>query len=99
MGIASRVMLLDSYWARSGQTRFRVSSRLGDRSEILGLDRACGQKTIQGSPGPEIDMVSGIELGYSYELGSGWTRIRVLTRPRWGLGTVMTQWLSILYWK
>ena len=35
-----------------------------------------------GSPGPETDVVSGIELGYSYELGSGQTRIRVLTRPR-----------------
>ena len=35
-----------------------------------------------GSPGPEIDVVSGIELGYSYELGSGWTRIRVMIRPR-----------------
>ena len=35
-----------------------------------------------GSPGPEIDVVSGIELGYSYELGSGWTRIGVMTRPR-----------------
>ena len=45
---------------------------------------------IQGSPGPEIDIMSGIELGHSYELGSGWTRIRVLTRPRWGLGMVMT---------
>ena len=37
--------------------------------------------------------MSGIELGYSYELGSGWTRIGVMTRPRWGLGTVMTQML------
>ena len=43
-----------------------------------------------GSPGPETDVVSRVELGYSYELGSGQTRIRVLTRPRWGLGTVMT---------
>ena len=34
--------------------------------------------------------MSGIELGYSYELGSGWTRIRVLTRPRKRSGTVMT---------
>ena len=34
--------------------------------------------------GHDIDIVSGIELGYSYELGSGWTRIRVMTRPRWG---------------
>ena len=34
--------------------------------------------------------MSGIELGYSYELGSGRTRIGVLTRPRWGLGMVMT---------
>ena len=34
--------------------------------------------------------VSRIELGYSYELGSGWTRIRVLTRPRKRSGTVMT---------
>ena len=65
-------------------------SRLGDRSEVLGLDWACGQKTIQGSPGLEIDIVSRIELGYSYELGSGWTRIRVLTRPRKRSGTVMT---------
>ena len=46
---------------------------------------------IQGSPGPEIDVVSGIELEYSYELGSDQTRIRVLTRPRWGLGMVMTK--------
>ena len=35
-----------------------------------------------GSPGPRIDVASGIELGYSYELGSGQTRIRVMTRPR-----------------
>ena len=34
--------------------------------------------------------MSRIELGYSYELGSGQTRIGVLTRPRWGLGMVMT---------
>ena len=34
--------------------------------------------------------MSRIELGYSYELGSGWTRIRVLTRPRKRSGTVMT---------
>ena len=65
-------------------------SRLGDRSEVLGLDQACGQKTIQGSPGPETDIVSRIELGYSYELGSGWTRIGVLTRPRKRSGMVMT---------
>ena len=45
---------------------------------------------IRGSPGPEIDIVSRIELGYSYELGSGWTRIGVLTRPRKRSGTVMT---------
>ena len=45
---------------------------------------------IQGSPGLEIDIVSRIELGYSYELGSGWTRIGVLTRPRKRLGMVMT---------
>ena len=37
-----------------------------------------------------MGVASGIELGCSYELGSGWTRIGVLTRPRWGLGTVMT---------
>ena len=43
-----------------------------------------------GSPGLEVDIVSGIELRYSYELGSGWTRIRVLTRPRKRLGMVMT---------
>ena len=65
-------------------------SRLGDRSEVPGLDWAHGQKTIRGSPGPEIDIVSGIELGYSYELGSGWTRIGVLTRPRKRSGMVMT---------
>ena len=35
--------------------------------------------------------MSGIELGYSYELGSGWTKIRVLTRPRKRSGTVMTK--------
>ena len=35
-----------------------------------------------GSPGLAIDVVSRIELEYSYELGSGQTRIRVLTRPR-----------------
>ena len=36
-----------------------------------------------GSPGPRIDhLASGIELGYSYKLGSGRTRIRVMTRPR-----------------
>ena len=46
MGVASGIELGYSYRARSGQTRFRVSSRLGDRSEILGLDWACGQKTI-----------------------------------------------------
>ena len=34
--------------------------------------------------------MSEIELGYSYELGSGWTRIGVLTRPRKRLGMVMT---------
>ena len=34
--------------------------------------------------------MSGIDLGYSYELGSGQTRIGVMTRPRWGLGMVMT---------
>ena len=45
---------------------------------------------IRGSPGPEIDIVSRIELGYSYELGSGWTRIGVLTRPRKRSGMVMT---------
>ena len=90
MGVATGVMLLDSYRARSGWTRFGVLSRLGDRSEILGLDWACGWKMIWGSPGPEIDVVSGIELGYSYELGSGQTRIRVLTRPRKRSGTVMT---------
>ena len=90
MGVASGIELGYSYRARSGQTRFGVSSRLGDRSEVLGLDRTCGQKTIRGSPGPEIDLVSGIELGYSYELGSGRTRIRVLTRPRKRSGTVMT---------
>ena len=65
-------------------------SRLGDRSEVLGLDWECGQKTIRGSPGLEIDIVSGIELGYSYELGSGQTRIGVMARSRWGLSTVMT---------
>ena len=82
MGIASRVMLWDSCGSRSGWTRFRVSSRLGDRSGIPGLDQASGWKTIRGSPGPEIDVVSGIGLGCSYELRSGWTRIRVTTRPR-----------------
>ena len=65
-------------------------SRLGDRSGIPGLDQASGWKMIQGSPGPEIDVVFGIELGCSYELGSGLTRIRVLTRPRKRLGMVMT---------
>ena len=60
------------------------------------MDRACGQKTIQGSPGLEIDIVSGIELGYSYELGSGQTRIGVLTRPRKRSGTVMTIGIHIL---
>ena len=43
-----------------------------------------------GSPGPETDVVSRVELGYSYELGSGQTRIRVMTRPRKRLGMVMT---------
>ena len=37
-----------------------------------------------------MGVASGIELGCSYELGSGRTRIGVMTRPRWGLGTVMT---------
>ena len=37
-----------------------------------------------------MGVASGIELGCSYELGSGQTRIGVLTRPRWGLGMVMT---------
>ena len=37
-----------------------------------------------------MDVVSGIELGCSYELGSGRTRIGVLTRPRKRLGMVMT---------
>ena len=95
MSVASGIELGYSYRARSGWTRFGVSSRLGDRSEVPGLDWAHGQKTIQGSPGPEIDIVSGIELGYSYELGRGWTRIGVMTRPRWGLGTVMTVPLSV----
>ena len=35
--------------------------------------------------------MSRIKLGCSYELGSGRTRIRVLTRPRKRLGTVMTK--------
>ena len=43
--------------------------------------------------------MSGIDLGYSYELGSGRTRIRVMTRPRWGLGTVMTLSHPHLQWK
>ena len=50
----------------------------------------CCWKIIQESPGSEIDIVSRIELGYSYELGSGQTRIRVMTRPRKRLGMVMT---------
>ena len=82
MGVATGMMLLDSYRSRSSQTRFRVSSRLGDRSGIPGLDQACGWKTIRGSPGLEIDVVSGIGLGCSYELRSGQTRIGVTTRPR-----------------
>ena len=82
MGVASGIELGYSYRARSGRTRFRVSSRLGDRSEVPGLDWACGWETITGSPGPRIDVASRIELGYSYELGSGRTRIRVMTRPR-----------------
>ena len=45
---------------------------------------------IRGSPGLEIDVVSRIELWYSYELGSGQTRIGVLTRPRKRLGMVLT---------
>ena len=48
-----------------------------------------------GSPGPDTDVVSRVELGYSYELGSGRTRIRVLTRPRKGLGMVMTKPLEL----
>ena len=39
--------------------------------------------------------MSGIELGYSYELGSGQTRIRVMTRPRKRLGMVMTENLIV----
>ena len=46
MGVATGVELWYSYRARSGPTRFGVSSRLGDRSEILGLDWACGWETI-----------------------------------------------------
>ena len=46
MGIASGIELGYSYRARSGRTRFRVSSRLGDRSEIPVLDQACGWETI-----------------------------------------------------
>ena len=42
------------------------------------------------SPGSETDIVSRVELGYSYELGSGWTRIGVLTRPRKRSDMVMT---------
>ena len=38
-----------------------------------------------------MGVASGIELGCSYELGSGRTRIRVMTRPRKRSGTVMTQ--------
>ena len=37
-----------------------------------------------------MGIASGIELGCSYELGSGRTRIGVLTRPRERLGMVMT---------
>ena len=40
--------------------------------------------------------MSGIELGYSYELGSGRTRIGVMLRPRWRLGMVMTVWLHVV---
>ena len=48
------------------------------------------------SPRPETDIVSGVELGYGYELGSGWTRIGVLTRPRKRSGMVMTnRWRTI----
>ena len=46
MGVASGIELEYSYRARSGQTRFGVSSRLGDRSEIPGLDQACGWEMI-----------------------------------------------------
>ena len=46
MGVASGIKLGYSYRARSGRTRFRVSSRLGDGSEIPGLDWACGWETI-----------------------------------------------------
>ena len=44
-----------------------------------------------------MGVASGIELGCSYELGSGWTRIGVLTRPRWGLGMVMTLSRKVRY--
>ena len=54
-----------------------------------------------------MGVASGIELGCSYELGSGRIRIRVLTRPRWGLGMVMTlartevesHKIIIMYWE
>ena len=46
MGIASGIELGCSYELGSGQTRFGVSSRLGDRSEIPVLDQACGWETI-----------------------------------------------------
>ena len=42
-----------------------------------------------------MGIASGIELGCSYELGSGQTRIGVLTRPRKRSGTVMTPSTSI----
>ena len=77
-------------WVGNGWTKSGVLTSKGYRSEVAGLDWACGWKMIWWSPGLEINVVPGIELGYSYELGSGWTRIGVSTRPRKGLGTVMT---------
>ena len=41
-----------------------------------------------------MGIASRIELGCSYELGSGRTRIGVLTRPRKRLGMVMTDHVS-----
>ena len=50
MGIAPKVVLWYSCGSRSGRTRFRVSSRLGDRSGIPGLDWRSAVGSSMGVP-------------------------------------------------
>ena len=72
--------LRDNYRARSDQTRFGALSSLGDRSRIPGLDQELAERQCGGSPGLEMGTSTRVGLGYSYEAGSGQTRIGVLSR-------------------